>query len=293
MIVRCHFNQHSFHSWEYPGNQGIGCNVISPNDTANFLEFLKELRQDPTGQKLVLTAAAPISPWRGADGNPSADVSEFAKLLDYVAIMNYDISGCQCYSTSIEHNLIVYCFSFFLAWLTYVGPNAPLDDSCAPAANQQGSATGAIKAWTNAGIPAHQLVLAVPAYGHSFIVPTQDAFANGSDIIAEFPAFDKNQHPKGDKWDDGEGVDVCGVQQANGGNFAFRGLIEAGMLFPNGTVAPGNDYRFDECSQTVSLKHVFSGFILKMFTIFDLLALPLQQELSAHDLLRRRQVLLR
>ena len=115
MIVRCHFNQHSFHSWEYPGNQGIGCNVISPNDTANFLEFLKELRQDPTGQKLVLTAAAPISPWRGADGNPSADVSEFAKLLDYVAIMNYDISGCQCYSTSIEHNLIVYCFSFFFS----------------------------------------------------------------------------------------------------------------------------------------------------------------------------------
>ncbi|KAK7692166.1 hypothetical protein QCA50_003787 [Cerrena zonata] len=61
--------------WEYPGNQGIGCNVISPNDTSNFLAFLQELRQDPTGQKLVVTAAAPISPWRDADGNPSADVS--------------------------------------------------------------------------------------------------------------------------------------------------------------------------------------------------------------------------
>ncbi|KAK7692167.1 hypothetical protein QCA50_003788 [Cerrena zonata] len=146
--------------------------------------------------------------------------------------MNYDISG---------------------PWLTYVGPNAPLDDSCAPAANQQGSATGAIKAWTTAGVPSHQLVLGVPAYGHSYIVAPSDGLTSNdteTPIIASFPAFDKNQHPKGDKWDDGEGVDECGVQQTNGGNFNFIGLIEAGMLFPNGTATAAVDYRFDECSQT-------------------------------------------
>lgn len=32
-----------------------------------------------------------------------------------------------------------------------VGPNAPLDDSCAP--TKEGSATSALKAWTAAGFP--------------------------------------------------------------------------------------------------------------------------------------------
>lgn len=99
MIVCCRADE-QWRSWEYPGNQGIGCNTISPNDTSNFLAFLQELRQDPVGQKLVLTAAAPISPWRDADGNSSADVSAFAKVLDHIAIMNYDISGCECFALS-------------------------------------------------------------------------------------------------------------------------------------------------------------------------------------------------
>lgn len=80
-------------SWEYPGNQGIGCNAISPNDTTNFLSFLQELRQDPVGKKLFLTAATPIAPWKGADGQSLSDVSDFANVLDYIAIMNYDING--------------------------------------------------------------------------------------------------------------------------------------------------------------------------------------------------------
>ena len=80
-------------SWEYPGSQGIGCNVVAPNDTANFLSFLQELRQSDVGKKLFLTAATPISPWKDASGNSTADVSPFAKVLDYIAIMNYDING--------------------------------------------------------------------------------------------------------------------------------------------------------------------------------------------------------
>ncbi|CAL1706107.1 unnamed protein product [Somion occarium] len=218
--------------WEYPGNQGIGCNVISPNDTTNFLAYLQELRKDPVGSKLILTAAVPINPWKGPDGNPLTDVSEFSKLLDYVAIMNYDISG---------------------PWLSYVGPNAPLEDSCAPSANQQGSATSAIKAWTTAKMPSHKIVLGVPAYGHSFNVNASDAFECTTDdieVLAPFPPFNKAQQPIGDAWDDGAGVDKCGVQNGPGGNFDFWGLIDAGFLFANGTAAPGIDYRFDECSQT-------------------------------------------
>jgi chitinase len=48
--------------WEYPGAQGIGCNNISPQDTAHLLSFLQELRGTAVGKKLYLSAAAPIFP---------------------------------------------------------------------------------------------------------------------------------------------------------------------------------------------------------------------------------------
>lgn len=92
-------------SWEYPGFQGIGCNEISPNDTANFLTFLQELRQEPAAKDILLTAATPISPWKDADGNPSADVSGFAKVLDFITVMNYDINGQWCVDSHIGRSL--------------------------------------------------------------------------------------------------------------------------------------------------------------------------------------------
>lgn len=79
--------------WEYPGSQGIGCNVVTPQDTTNFLEFLQELRQDPVGKNLILTAATSIFPWKDASGAQLKDVSGFAKTLDWIAIMNYDVWG--------------------------------------------------------------------------------------------------------------------------------------------------------------------------------------------------------
>jgi chitinase len=42
---------------------------------------------------MILTAATSSLPWNGPDGQPLTDVSGFAKVLDYVAIMNYDIWG--------------------------------------------------------------------------------------------------------------------------------------------------------------------------------------------------------
>ena len=68
-------------SWEYPGRQGIGCNTISPQDSANFLSFLQEMRQ--LAPNLTLSAAASDLPWVGADGNPMTDLSEFAKVLNW------------------------------------------------------------------------------------------------------------------------------------------------------------------------------------------------------------------
>ena len=159
-----------------------------------------------------------------------SDVSGFAKVLDWVAVMNYDVWG---------------------SWSSSVGPNAPLNDTCASAADQQGSAVSAVKAWTGAGFPANQLVLGVASYGHSFSVANSAALSG--DALTPYPAFDASNQPMGDSWDaNSPASDMCGVVTPAGpsGIFDFWGLVEGGFLTANGTAASGIDYRFDACSQT-------------------------------------------
>lgn len=215
--------------WEYPNHQGIGCNVINANDTANFLAFLQELRQNPIAEKLTLSAAVSLTPFVDAAGNPSADVSGFAKVLDYIALMNYDVWG---------------------SWSSNVGPNSPLNDTCAASAQQQGSAVFAVKAWTDAGMPANQIVLGVPTYGHSFSVAPSDAFAKGEKELVSYPSFNASNQPLGDTWASAGAVDVCGVFEGPGGTYNFWSLIDDGFLTNEGKAAPGIYYRYDSCSQT-------------------------------------------
>ncbi|CCM03883.1 uncharacterized protein FIBRA_06034 [Fibroporia radiculosa] len=214
--------------WEYPGVQGIGCNVVSVNDTSNFLAFLQALRADPIGANLTLTASAPITPWKGANGSSLTNISGFADTLDWVNLMNYDIWG---------------------SWDKTVGPNSPLNDTCAPAVDQQGSAVSAVAAWTAAGMPTYQIVLGVASYGHSFLVAAADAVISDN-VLASYPVFNQGEQPLGDAWDNLTNIDACGVNTGPSGVFDFWGMIDGGYLFPNGTVAAGVDYRYDECSQT-------------------------------------------
>jgi chitinase len=77
-----------FFSWEYPNKQGVGCNTISPNDSANLLSFLQALRAKAPSS-LILSAAVGITPFNGPDGNPMTDVSAFAKALDHIGELLY------------------------------------------------------------------------------------------------------------------------------------------------------------------------------------------------------------
>ncbi|EKM57071.1 glycoside hydrolase family 18 protein [Phanerochaete carnosa HHB-10118-sp] len=229
--------------WEYPNKQGMGCNIISEQDTPNFLAFLQELRSSPAGQGMTVSTATSIVPFASPDGTPAADVSSFANVLDYVTLMNYDVWG---------------------TWSPAVGPNSPLDDTCAPPQYQQGSAVSAVAAWTKAGFPADKIVIGVASYGHSYYVTPDNAFNGassageaqpaGTTSIAAYPSFDKSQQPFGDSWDEDSpaGTDVCGNPAAGGpsGIFNFRGLVEKGYLDSNGTIVPGMGYRYDTCSQT-------------------------------------------
>lgn len=219
-------------SWERPGAAGIGCNVNSPNDTSNFLEFLTELRKALPYKTISTTTS--IVPFLSADLTPLTDVSGFAKVLDYITVLNYDVWG---------------------PWMNAVGPNAPLNDTCAP--SQVGSAVSAVKSWTTAGMPVSKIALGVPAYGRSYLVPSANAL-NSNGTIDPYPAFNASAQPSGDKWDPvppaGQ-VDVCGNLDRTGGTWRFWALIDAGKLTKKGkvNVRTGNQYHFDECSQTVSL----------------------------------------
>lgn len=180
---------------------------------------------------MILSAATSVLPFTGPDGNPLDDVSEFAKVLDYIEIMNYDVWG---------------------PWDSTVGPNAPLNDTCEAPQNQAGSAVSAVQKWQKAGMPLDQIVLGVAAYGHSFRVDKADAFVPGSTtLIGPYPKIDASVKPNGDSWDDSAGVDVCGNAQSPGGTITFWGMIDLGYLYPNGTLKDGIYFRYDNCSQTV------------------------------------------
>ena len=104
------YNQYSLDGididWEYPAQQGDKSNVVSSSDTAHYLSFLKLLRRTlPAGAKI--TAAATTVPWAGPDGAPMKDMSEFAKVLDWVLIMNYDTWGCTHFLLPFHPSLVL------------------------------------------------------------------------------------------------------------------------------------------------------------------------------------------
>jgi GH18 family chitinase len=85
---------HLFCSWEYPNNQGLGCNIVSADDSANFLSFLQTLRKQNGAKNLIISAAVSVTPFVGSDGNPMTDVSGFAKVLDYIGSPFTNLSFC-------------------------------------------------------------------------------------------------------------------------------------------------------------------------------------------------------
>ncbi|KAK9765870.1 hypothetical protein K7432_005454 [Basidiobolus ranarum] len=127
--------------WEYPGVQGACGNQISPQDTANFLEFLKLLRST-VGNKLI-TAATATTPFAGADGKPSSDVREFSEIFDWINLMTYDLNGI---------------------WGLVTGPNAPLVKGSGGAAT---SVVDGVQSWMKAGVPNSKLTIGTAFYGHS------------------------------------------------------------------------------------------------------------------------------
>ncbi|KAM0211741.1 hypothetical protein ACHAQD_010151 [Fusarium lateritium] len=217
--------------WEYPNRQGLGCNEINDNDTSNFLKFLQELREDPVGEKLLLTAAGSLFPWNDKTGAASKNLDGFSDVLDYIMLMNYDLFG---------------------AWSPTAGPNAPLSRSCDPR-NNQGAGDEGVAQWISAGMPASQLVLGVPAYGHGFSVNQTSAYGSNHKLNL-YPAQNSTDRFQGSSWDTDPLIDDCGNPSPPGGTYPFWSMItEAKFLDVYGNPAPGISHTWDNCSQTPAL----------------------------------------
>ena len=130
------------------------------------------------------------------------------------------------------------------------GPSSPLNDSCAPMGARFGSAVSGVDAWTAAGMPSNQILLGLPAYGHSYVVPpTQISSQNVLQL--SYPPFNLSLEEVGDSWSGDGGVDVCGNLEGPGGTYTYWGLMQQGFLNADGSVKDGIEYRFDGCSMTV------------------------------------------
>lgn len=53
--------------------------------------------------------------------------------------------------------LAIMDFDVYGSWSTTAGPNSPLNDTCAPSADQDGSAVSGVRNWMKAGFAAHQV----------------------------------------------------------------------------------------------------------------------------------------
>ncbi|KAK4050102.1 hypothetical protein OIV83_003673 [Microbotryomycetes sp. JL201] len=231
--------------WEYPGEQGEGCNQVSPKDAANFTKLLKEIRR-VFGKDKIIAAAVNMRGFLGSNGQRVKDASEFGKYLDFLNLMAYDVSG---------------------PWSDGTGPLAPLYQ-CASSSSVE---TG-VNYWMKAGIPASKILLGVPSYAISFRTTSSSLktkTVNGHKT--QLYQAKSPDTPKGDINDVGTPAtmriasDACGLSKrshnlttraSNGmiytGHWQYANLIKQGVLSKTDPKKGlGNWKRYwDDCTRT-------------------------------------------
>jgi chitinase len=165
--------------WEYPTGNGLAGNIERPEDAANFVLMLAELRSQldaqgaQDGRHYLLTIAL----GSGKSAYEPLDWAQIHPLLDWINVMTYDMSG---------------------AWSAQTGFNAPLYNS-SETPHELNSVDRALQDLLALGIPADKLVMGVPFYGRGW--SGVDSTNNGLHQPFERPA-DGTWEPSGfDYWD--------------------------------------------------------------------------------------------
>ncbi|KAJ2851076.1 hypothetical protein IWW36_001423 [Coemansia brasiliensis] len=217
------------------------CNKLDvQNDAANLLTFLKELRGEFDSQfadaKKLIALGVGMTPFLGPEG-PLKDVSEYAKLVDYINILAYDVNGPHGDTT---------------------GPNAPL--SLQQGKGSQASLISAVDSWTAAKFPASQITAGLAFYGRAATAKA-DMAAQSWNIYQPR----EEEIPRGDN-DDGLWADRCNNKPPHfSGVWSYNNLRKQGML-ESAEVAAGPWQRYwDSASLTPWLYNAET----KMFISYD------------------------
>ncbi|KAJ1924466.1 hypothetical protein IWQ60_005181 [Tieghemiomyces parasiticus] len=211
--------------WEYPGRMGAPCNIVDEaNDSPNFLIFLNALRAaldtkyTPAGSKLI-TMAVRVDPF-DVNGAPMTDVSAFAKSIDFIQVMAYDIYG---------------------AFSPTTGPNAPFQ--CDVAQKGQYSYVQSIQAWIAAGFPANKIIAGLPFYGRA--MQAAEAMDGTTQYVPQVKTV-----IAGDK-DDAVYQSACLKDPAQFSTvWKYRQLRAQGLVNADNTAGAGWTRYWDETSKT-------------------------------------------
>ena len=138
--------------WEFPVAGGKDDNVRRPEDKGNFTRLLQSLREalDAAGRKdkrhYLLTVAA----GNNASYLVNTDMAAVGRLLDWVNVMTYDMTG---------------------PWSKRSGHVAPLyrdPAMTAPDTDPRNNVAEVVDLFLAAGVPAAKIVMGVPFYGYAW-----------------------------------------------------------------------------------------------------------------------------
>ncbi len=135
--------------WEYPTGDGQPGNVERPEDPANFVLLLAEIRSqlDAQGAKDGHTYLLTIALAAEEQAYQPLDWKQLVPLLDWVNVMTYDMAG---------------------DWSAVTGFDAPLYNSTDDP--PEGISTDTVlRALMALGVPADRLVMGVPFYGRGWL----------------------------------------------------------------------------------------------------------------------------
>ncbi|KAJ2773393.1 hypothetical protein IWQ56_001010 [Coemansia nantahalensis] len=217
------------------------CNKADPkNDAANLLTFLGELRHalesEFSGTRKLVALGVGVAPFAGPDG-PLRDVSAYAKVVDYINILAYDVNGPHGNTT---------------------GPNAPLNYQSGR--GSQASLIAAVDSWTAAKFPAKQITAGVAFHGRA-AVALDDMSQQSWDIYRPRDGA----IPKGDN-DDGLWADGCTDKTPHySGIWSYGNLRKQGVLSSPDTAAAPWRRSWDSASMTPWLFNPAT----KMFISYD------------------------
>jgi chitinase len=127
--------------WEYPGGGGLESNRVRPEDGANFVKLIQDVRdrldilETATGRTYQISVASPA----GADKIEHLNLAGMAKNVDFFNLMAYDFHG---------------------GWETTTGHQAPMFDTV----GGNYDISTAVNLYLEAGVDPSAIVLGNPAY---------------------------------------------------------------------------------------------------------------------------------